>query len=399
VVNGNNVQRVFRSETVVALQDAPHWRMADKQTGEFLTNWADLSHRILEAYHMLLVDLHMADVLDAAQNFGGKKSFDGDMSVASAAHAAELIKWYKAENKSVHTKSNKFDTKNMEHAGLFVTWLRDQYENCFNKFMGMDTKNRILATPHRYNANGDHVVQMSSNITFNKAKTADTDTVRAMWDEVINWHLLSMHRAKQYGEEEYEHRGEAWSLDLKNKLLETQWPDKCNVAAAEVIDDMVQRGVIPAGNGTIVLKDSSGMPLKSANDKNDLSVFEACCAFGTFSNSRWQKNYGDAALALVDLRVHPSGTSAVYYGTVTGLQCVLPAQFVNNVLRGTWWAGHRNEGQPTDPPAFVNPFDNMALLMRNATRIGSGVSAGSVADQAVMAAKTRTHDPSFVNYV
>ena len=397
---GGNVQRVLRTEAVPMLHEAPHWPKTDRATGEFLTTWADLSHRLLEVFHMMVVHWHLADVLDAASNMTEKKGFDESLTAMSSTLFTEILKWYKVERKDakgekpLHGKSNRFDPKKAEHAASFAEWLRENNDACYDKLLEMDAKTRIIGSPHRYNANSEHVVQLSSNLVFNKAKTPDTEVLRRAWAQVANYHLLSMHRAKQHGDGEYEERGEPWSRDLQNRLTEKYWPQDCNQAASELVEDMIKRGVVPEANGVIVLKDSSGRPLKSPCDqRRDLSVFEAACAFGELCDSRWRQNRHDAALALIDLSVR-QGNGSVYYGSVTGIQCILPAKFVKNVMRGVWWAGHRNEGQPTDPPTYVNLFDDMPALMANATRVRSADAAMSAADRVL--AEQRVEE--FVDY-
>ena len=84
----------------------------------------------------------------------------------------------------------------------------------------------------------------------------------------------------------------------------------------------------------------------------------------------------------------------VVYGTVNAFQPVLSSQFTTQVMRSVYDFPESKRGQPTEPPALVNPFDDMKSLIHTYKRIWSGNSGNNATE---LATQVRSFD-AFADY-
>lgn len=359
------------------ISDAAHWPQEDQDVAKFISMWGHTSLSIMELYHMVAIELHLSDCVFALECFitGESKCVENEMCAASKSVFEFATNLFKKANKKIYTSGNKFDMSDTTHAQALSDWITADFSEMHENIMDLNNKERLINTPHRYVNNKKEdctmsEVKLTSNIMFNTPQGAKHSGILTdLWGDVIKHELLVMHRDMQYNAA-YAYKGVSWSKALAEKLYAEYWPSKCNVTAAEAIEDMISKGIAPAANNIIVLQNSRGENLASPIDGKPLSVFEASCAFGELSRVKFQNAKRDAAIVLCDFHLRTGIQNQVtYYGNINSLQPVLSARFVDNVMRATWWKGHQNEGMPTDAPEFSNPFDNFNSFMRKYTSV------------------------------
>ena len=370
---GKHINRVLRGDTGSRLDGAAHWHKSDPVSSEFIVQWMEVSHLLVEFMHAVAVELHLLEAIQRLDMYATDNYPLGPLSPCTAKQLEFVRACYTADAsaKKLHNKSNRFDMKKREHCGLLFEYAQTNMTNMYMSLLEKDGKDRTIQTPFRMDKNQESIIQFTNKLTFNTVKGHNIEPkLQAAWEEVIKHEFYKFHRDMQYYkptqgsadtvpfEGPYPFKGVGWSRALYLELKDKFWP-AINEPMAGAITEFIKMSVLPSKNDKIALLDSRGDALRSPTDGGTLTTFEACAAFSKLSNNKYHKNSGDNAIVLIGVKVRQDMKhSSNYYGTVETIQPLLDSKFVSDVTRGVWWKGHPNEGMATAPPTLTMPFDN-----------------------------------------
>lgn len=392
------INRVLTALGAPDLAEAPHWPKNDLASAKLLSQWMETSMMLFQLQHYIIYSLHMERFLARDNMVPFSK---GSCSAQIKEKLEDQFKSSPGYKEHYGGKKKKWKADSpdcMNHVAQFV---EKEFEAVLVALATTEAKTRAISTPYSVSKSTmEPQVSLKDPVHFNRAEGRKPEEMADAWQAVWQFYMLQYHKSQQFRPAEegtYPLKGRPFDKETYNAIQDMQKdnPGEFNPAAWEAIHHpklgAIAKSVIPPANNTIRLLDRSGKELQSPKG-GCLTPFEACIAYGELSGSKYKRNMGDDAIVLVSCSISERAKSAnrvsVCYGTPHSIQLVLPAAFVHDVLNAEYGSWHKTKaGQPTPPPALVNPFNDVKKMITNYTRIG-----GNASERATNRAFEKRHD-------